>query len=78
MENSWALNKVGEYLRKSGDLVSAYFYYLKSIESPLSERNYYGYYNLAKYYYSIGNKELGIEIDLDKSKEYFDLFKKNK
>ena len=78
LENSWALNKVGEYLRKNGNSVSAYFYYLKSIESPVSERNYYGYYNLAKYYYSVGNKELGIEIDLDKSKEYFDLFEKNK
>lgn len=78
MGNSWALNKVGEYLRKQGDLKEAYFYYLKSIESPVSERNYYGYYNLAKYYYSVGNKELGIEVDLDKSKEYFDIFEKNK
>ena len=78
MENSWALNKVGEYKRKNDDLVSAYFYYLKSIECPVSERNYYGYYNLAKYYYSVGNKELGVEVDLDKSKEYFDLFEKNK
>lgn len=78
MGNSWALNKVGEYLRKQDDLKEAYFYYLKSIESPVSERNYYGYYNLAKYYYSVGNKELGIEVDLDKSKEYFDIFEKNK
>lgn len=78
LENSWALNKVGEYLRRNGDLVSAYFYYLKSIECPISERNYYGYYNLAKYYYSVGNKELGIEIDLEKAKEYFDIFEKNK
>lgn len=78
LENSWALNKVGEYMRKNGDLVSAYFYYLKSIEAPVSERNYYGYYNLAKYYYSVGNKELGIEIDLDKAKDYFNIFEKNK
>ena len=72
------MNKVGEYLRKSGDLVNAYFYYLKSIECPVSERNYYAYYNLAKYYYSVGNKELDIEVDLSKTKEYFDLFEKNK
>ena len=74
MENSWALNKVGEYLRKKGELEDAYFYYLKSIEAPLSERNYYGYYNLAKYYYSVGNKKLGIKVNLDKAKEYFDIF----
>ena len=74
LENSWALNKVGECLRKNGDLESAYFYNLKSIEAPLSERNYYGYYNLAKYYYSVGNNELGIEVDVEKAKEYFDIF----
>lgn len=78
LENSWALNKVGESMRKNGDLVSAYFYYLKSIECPVSERNYYGYYNLAKYYYSVGNNELGIKIDLEKAKEYFYIFEKNK
>ncbi len=68
--NSWALNKVGEILRNKGNLEMAYFYYLKSIESPLSERNYYGYYNLAKYYYLVGNEELNIKKDLNKAKEF--------
>lgn len=74
---SWALNKVGEYLRNSGDLKNAYFYYLKSSDAPVNERNYYSFYNLAKYYYSVGNEDLGIEIDLDKAKEYYDIFEKN-
>ena len=60
---SWALNKVGEYYRKLGDKKTAYIYYLKSTEAPMSERNYYSYYNLAKYYYLLNSKtkEKGIE-----------------
>lgn len=74
LNNSWALNKVGELYRLNNNLKDAYFYYLKSIECPISERYYYGYYNLAKYYYCCGNDELGIEKDLNKYKEYMDIF----
>lgn len=70
LNNSWALNKVGEIYRKQGDLKQAYFYYTRSIECPITERNYYGYYNLAKYYYLNGNKELNIKKDENKYKEY--------
>lgn len=69
--NSWALNKIGEYYRNKGDLKLAYFYYKKSSECPKSERNYYSYYNLAKYFYSVGNNELGIEKDELMAKKYF-------
>lgn len=60
---SWALNKIGEYYRKQGDKKTAYIYYVKSTESPISERNYYSHYNLAKYYYLLNakTKEKGIE-----------------
>ena len=75
--NSWALNKVGEILRKKGNLKDAYFYYLKSIETPINERNYYGYYNLAKYYYAIGNKELKIKPNKEKANKYFSIASSN-
>ena len=65
MGNSWSLNKVGEIYRKQERLEDAYFYYLESTKCPLSEMNYYGYYNLAKYYYLEGDKK-----DLSKCKEY--------
>ncbi len=60
---SWALNKVGEHYRKKGDKKTAYIYYLKSSEAPISERNYYSFYNLAVYYYlrNIKTKKKGIE-----------------
>lgn len=60
---SWALNKVGEHYRKTKDLETAYLYYIKSSECPISERNFYSYYNLAKYYYLKDNKnyEKGIK-----------------
>ena len=77
LDNSWALNKVGEILRLKGNLKDAYFYYIKSIECPISERNYYGYYNLAKYYYLNGFKELGIDRDMNKYNEYISIFEKN-
>ena len=74
--NSWALNKVGEYYRVKGDMKLAYFYYKKSSECPKSERNYYSYYNLAKYFYSVGNNDAGIEKDEVKAKKYFSEAKK--
>lgn len=76
MNNSWALNKMGEYYRKKGDLKSAFIYYTKAIECPIKERNKYAYYNLAKYYYEKGNKELNIRKNIDKSKEYYEIFNK--
>ena len=77
LNNSWALNKVGEYYRLNNDFKNAYFYYLKSSEAPINERNYYSYYNLSKYYYSVGNKSLGIKKDLEKARYYMDLFLNN-
>ncbi len=60
---SWALNKVGEYYRKHNNSKIAYVYYQKSSECPISEKNYYSYYNLAKYYYlrNKKTKNKGIE-----------------
>lgn len=73
MNESWALNKVGEYYRKKGDYKKALIYYTKSIETPISERVKYGYYNLAKYYYENGCEEAGIEKNELLSKEYYKL-----
>lgn len=73
MKESWALNKVGEIYRKQEKLEDAYFYYKESIKCPKSELNYYSYYNLAKYYYMVGNEKLGIEKNLEKAKEYFEI-----
>lgn len=75
--NSWALNKVGEYYRKNNDLKKAYYYYKKAIECPINERDKNAYYNLAKYYYSVGNNELKIKKDKEKAEKYFKLSKKD-
>ena len=74
MNNSWALNKVGEYYRKNNDLKTAFIYYNKAIECPLKEICKYAYYNLAKYYYEVGNKELNIKKDVKKTKYFYDKF----
>ena len=74
MNNSWALNKVGEYYRKNNDLKKAYMYYTKAIECPIKEICKYAYFNLAKYYYETGNKQLGIKKDTKKAKEYYNKF----
>lgn len=73
--NSWALNKVGEYYRKNNELKKAFYYYKKSIECPINERSKKAYYNLAKYYYSVGNNELKIKKDKEKAEKYFELSK---
>ena len=73
LNNSWALNKVGEILRKENKIEEAYFYYKKAIECPKSERCYYAYYNLATYYYMKGPKK-----DIEKANEYLNIFEQNK
>ena len=78
LNNSWALNKVGEYYRENkNNLLEAYVYYINASDCPISERNYYSYYNLAKYYYLVGNKELGIKKDIHKAKEYLTIASNN-
>lgn len=74
LNNSWALNKVGEYYRNKGDLKTAFIYYSKSIECPINERCKYAYYNLAKYYYENGFKDLNIIKNELLSKEYYNIF----
>ena len=78
MNESWALNKVGEYYRKNNNLEHAYIYYKKAIECPLKERNRYAYYNLATYYYKDGFKALNIKKSKDKYDEYMGMYKKLK
>ena len=65
---SWALNKLGEISRKKGDYQKAFFYYQKSIEAPVLEKYYYGYYNLAKYFYLTPNEI--VKEDKNKGEEY--------
>lgn len=74
MNDSWALNKVGEYYRKRKELKKAFIYYNKAIECPKKEICKYAYYNLAKYYYEVGNEELNLEKNIIKASEYYDKF----
>lgn len=74
MNECWALNKVGEYYRKKGDLKKAFIYYSKAIDSPITERIKYPYYNLAKYYYENGCKEANIKKDETKAKELYKIY----
>ncbi len=76
--DSWAQNKVGEYYRKSGNLSLAYMYYIKAIEAPIKERSIYAYKNLAEYYYKNGCKEIGVQKDTIKYKEYIQIYNKLK
>lgn len=69
---SWALNRVGEYYRKHNNLERALIYYKRSIEAPIKERNKWGYYNLATYYYA---KDCPLE-DFNTYQEYMDKFNK--
>lgn len=78
MNNSWALNKVGEYYRKRNDYKTAFIYYSKAIECPIRETCKYAYYNLAKYYYEPGFKELNIIPNKEKANYYYEMFNKLK
>ena len=77
LNNSWALNKIGEYYRNNNNLIDAYMYYNNAIECPKNERSYYAFYNLAKYYYLKGNKDLDIKKDTKKANEYLTIASNN-
>lgn len=70
---SWALNRLGEYYRNKSSLELAFYYYNLSINSPSYERCYFGYYNLAKYFYLNGVEELGVKRDLNLVRKYADI-----
>mgnify|MGYP003295750771 CR=1 FL=1 len=73
---SWALNKLGEFYRKKGELSDAFFYYNESIKSHSYEKHYYAYYNLAKYFYMNGY-DSKYNKDIDKAVEYLDIASSN-
>lgn len=50
MNESWALNKMGEYYRKKGNKDLAYFYYNESNKAPIGERCKWSKINLKKYF----------------------------
>ncbi len=68
---SWAANKVGEFLRRGigtkKDEKKAYMYYSISSESSQLTLCRYSILNLVKYYYEEGNLEANIEKDISKS-----------
>ena len=74
MNECWALNKVGEYYRKNKDLKTAFIYYSKAIETPITERIKHPFYNLAKYYYENGCEEANIKKDVNKAKELMNIY----
>lgn len=69
LKESWALNKVGKYYLDNKDLETAFIYFEEAINCPLNERNYYAYFNLARYYY--------LKTDSKKALEYLTIAKNN-
>lgn len=65
---SWAANKVGEYYRLGNaiekNMAKAYEYYLKSDENAIYSMSPWAKFNLAKYFYKVGNEELKIDKNL--------------
>ena len=65
---SWAANKVGEYYRMGKhvekNLNKAFYYYKRADETSIYFMCPWAKYNLAKYFYELGNEELNIEADV--------------
>ena len=82
LKESWACNKVGECYRTGymaeKNLDKAYQYYQDALESNHRTVCYYAYFNIAKYFYLNGCKELGLTKDLEKALEYLNLASTNK
>lgn len=71
LEESWACNKIGECYRlgigTNIDMKKAFYYYNLSLDVPIKLINYWGHYNLAKYFYLNGNYDANIEKDEEKA-----------
>lgn len=68
---SWAANKIGEFFRlgivKEKNLTKAFEFYTISSQSPKMNLCPWSKYNLAKYFYTNGNLEIGIKKDISKA-----------
>lgn len=60
-EESYACNKMGLHYISNNEYEKAYEYFNKGIDSEILNACYYNYYNLSKYFYLTGNKELNIK-----------------
>lgn len=81
LKESWACNKVGQCLRlgymTSQNKKEAFKYYKWALESNHRTLCYYAYYNLAKYYYVEGYKDLYLAKDLEKAIKYYKIAGEN-
>ena len=77
---SWACNMVGECYRTGylteKDEKKAYQYYLEGISAGFRTMYFYNYYNLANYYIN-GMIDIGIEKDVNKALEYYNIASDN-
>lgn len=70
---SYACNKIGLYYLDNRNYSEAYKYFNNALECTLRAKCMWAYYNLAKYFYSTGKKEIFITPDLDKAIKYYEL-----
>lgn len=77
---SWAANHVGEYYRlgrgTKKDMKNAFKYYKIATETVEAESTPWAFYNLAKYFYENGCKEIGMEADQVIANKYYKTAKK--
>lgn len=77
LEESWACNKMGMWYKDGiyvdKDLKKSYEYFNKALNVPMNILNFWAYFNLAKYFYLDGNFEAGVEKNLNKAVDYFEL-----
>lgn len=70
---SWACNKMGEYYRLNNDMEKAFKYYSNAIDNNEKDICYYAFYNLAKYFYENGYKDIVLIKDIDKAEKYYQI-----
>ncbi len=73
LKESWACNKMGEYYRNQKDYKMAFSFYQDATFANANSLCYYAYYNLAYYFYLFGRKEIGLESNLEKAIDFFNI-----
>lgn len=71
LNESYACNKVGLYYLEHDDYLNSFNYFNKGLNTTMRAKCLWNYHNLAKYFYSNGNKEINVEKDIDKAIKYY-------
>lgn len=73
LNESYACNKMGLYYLEKKDYQKSFNYFNKGLNTTMRAKCLWNYFNLAKYFYITGNKEINLEKNLNQAINYYQI-----